>query len=91
MYVAIHLASSFSLMNDIKTSTRTSLGQRNLKNLMLWHSMAKDLSCRDVPVMAILKEFREMAPAGSGGRRPHRPAPPATYEYEKHRFDPSKE
>jgi hypothetical protein len=29
----------FSLMNDLKTSERSSMGQHNLKNLMLWHIM----------------------------------------------------
>ena len=26
-------------MNDIKTAERSSMGQQNLKNLMLWHIM----------------------------------------------------
>jgi len=73
----------FSLMNDIKTAERARMGQRNLKNLMLWHRMAKDLKAQDVPVMAILKEFRAMA--GEVGRRPHRAQNPITYEYEKNR------
>ena len=73
----------FSLMNDIKTAERARMGQRNLKNLMLWHRMAKDLKAQDVPVMAILKEFRAMA--GEQGRRPHHAQNPITYEYEKHR------
>jgi hypothetical protein len=34
-------------------------------------------------VLAILKEFREMA--GNQGRKAHRPAPKVEYEYEKHR------
>ena len=46
------------------------------------------MKATDVPVMAILKEFREMA--GPRGRTAHRPAEKSTYEYEKHRFDPSK-
>ena len=29
----------FSLMNDLKTTERNSMGQQNLKNLMLWHIM----------------------------------------------------
>ena len=73
----------FSLMNDIKTAERARMGQRNLKKLMLWHRMAKDLKAQDVPVMAILKEFRAMA--GEQGRRPHHAQNPITYEYEKHR------
>ena len=70
----------FSLMNNIKTADRASMGQQNLKNLMLWHEMAKALTPQEVPVMAILKEFREMA--GAHGRQAHRPAEPSTYEYE---------
>ena len=91
----------FSLMNDIKTSERSRLGQQNPKNLLLWHALATKvvaekndklevvgdkttkLECKDVPVMAILKEFREMA--GPKGRHTHHPAPKVTYEYEKHR------
>ena len=74
----------FSLMNDIKTDERSSMGQQNLTNLMLWHAHAvkpvtdkngkvveyKHISCQEVPVMAILKEFREMA-SKTFGRRPH--------------------
>ena len=73
----------FSLMNNIKTVDRARMGQRTLKNLMLWHEMGKELEPEQVPVMAILKEFRTMA--GPAGRKPHRPANPITYEYEKHR------
>ena len=74
----------FSLMNDIKTSERSSMGQQNLKNLMLWHIMGSKMPCRNVPVMAILREFREMA-AGVCGRKAHRPQEVPKYEYEKHR------
>jgi hypothetical protein len=80
----------FSLMNDIKTPERSSMGQQNLKNLMLWHALAvkqvdgkfKPMDCKDVPVMEILKEFRAMA--GPKGRKAHRAAPKVSYEYEKH-------
>ena len=65
----------FSLMND--------MGQHNLKNLMLWHRMANDVKAQDVPVMAVLKEFRAMA--GEMGRRPHRAHHPIKNEYEKNR------
>jgi len=41
------------------------------------------MKAADVPVMAILKEFREMA--GPRGREHHRPQPIPRYEYEKHR------
>ena len=50
---------------------------------MLWHRMAKALKEQDVPVMAILKEFRAMT--GEKGRRPHHPQDPIKYEYEKNR------
>ena len=89
----------FSLMNDIKTAERSRMSQKNLKNLMLWHALAtkvveakKDgkvvtkkekLVCKDVPVMAILQEFRTMA--GVRGRKRHTPQPVPSYEYEKHR------
>jgi hypothetical protein len=81
----------FSLMNDIKTAERSRMGTNTLKNLMLWHRMArlleadgslssKHLSCYDVPVMAIVKEFREMA--GVKGRTQHRAFPMPCYRYE---------
>ena len=84
----------FSLMNDLKTAERSSMGQQNLKNLMLWHIMGsttneegkkEKMKCRDVPVMAILKEFCAMAD-GMCGRKAHRPTEVPKYEYEKHRM-----
>ena len=86
----------FSLMNDLKTAERNSMGQQNLKNLMLWHIMGYKtdaegkkvkMPCCDVPVMAILKEFRSMAFENGGtlGRKAHRAAAVPKYEYEKHR------
>jgi hypothetical protein len=68
-------------MNDLKTTERNSMGQQNLKNLMLWHIMGYKtdmegkkvkMPCCDVPVMAILKEFRSMAfeNGGSSAARP---------------------
>ena len=69
----------FSLMNDLKTAERNSLKQANLKHLMLWHSLAKQLSCEQLPVMAILKEFRELS--GAHGRHAHRGQTPPKYEY----------
>jgi len=86
----------FSLMNDLKTTERNSMGQQNLKNLMLWHIMGYKtdtegkkvkMPCCDVPVMAILKEFRSMAFENGGtlGRKAHRAAAVPKYEYEKHR------
>ena len=74
----------FSLMNDLKTAERERMGQQVLKNLMMWHSVARNLPCEKVPVMAILKEWRSMA-TGERGRKPHRPQPPVAYEYEKNR------
>ena len=50
----------FSLMNDLKTAERSSLGNVNLSNLMVWHALGKDLKCEQLPVMSILKEFRDM-------------------------------
>ena len=63
---------------------------------MLWHIMGSKtdsdgkrvkMPCRDVPVMAILKEFRAMAfeNGGTRGRKAHPPAEVPKYEYEKHR------
>ena len=86
----------FSLMNNIKTSERSSMKQQMLSNLMLWHFIARKLDkdgtrsdepmpCRDVPVMAILKEFRALS-SEEYRRSAHRPAEPAKYEYEKHRI-----
>ena len=69
----------FSLMNDLKTSERNSLGQENLKNTMLWHTVAKTLSCQQVPVQAILKEFLELG--GSKGRNTHQGTTPPTYDF----------
>ena len=43
----------FSLMNDLKTSERTSMGQTTLKHLMVWYSLAKERKFEEVPVMAI--------------------------------------
>ena len=85
----------FSLMNDIKTELRSRMGQQALKNLMHWHIMGSQTTgaggkkvqmlCRDVPVMAILKEFRAMAfeNGGTRGRKAHRPEEVPKYEYEK--------
>ena len=69
----------FSLMNDLKTAERSTLKQATLKNLMLWHSLGKGLSCQQLPVMAILKEFREIS--GKRGRDAHRGTQPPTYAY----------
>ena len=58
----------FSLMNDLKTSERNLVKQATLKHLMLWHRLAKHLSCEQLPVMAILKEFRELGGCEAGRR-----------------------
>ena len=59
----------FSLMNNLKTAHRSSLG-KSLKHLMVWHTMGKELSCEQLPVMDILYEFRALA--GVRGRNAHR-------------------
>ena len=74
-------------MNDIKTSERERLSQEVLCNIMHWHIGSRDLQgkampCKDVPVMAILKEWRSMA-TGPKGRRPHRPQAKVEYPYQK--------
>ena len=69
----------FSLMNDLKTSERNRLGQTTLKHTMLWHTVAKALSCQQVPVQAILKEFLELG--GVKGRLAHRGTTPPTYSF----------
>ena len=58
-----------------KTSERESLGQEVLRNLMHWHIEGKEMALKDVPAMAILKEWRAMA-TGPKGRGPRRPANP---------------
>lgn len=68
----------FSLMNNLKTAQRSSLG-KNLKNLMAWHTMGKDLDCAHVPVMDILTEFRALA--GVRGRYAHRGQQPPQYDF----------
>jgi hypothetical protein len=85
----------FSLMNDLKTAERSLLGSINLKNLMIWHRMARKveadgslskthLSCAEVPVMKIVEEFRAMGVAdGVRGRKHHRPFPIPTYAYQQ--------
>ena len=62
---------------DIKTAERSSMNQENLKNLVVWHTMSNHLTCEQLPVMAILKEFREMA--GIRGRQAHRGTAPPKY------------
>ena len=66
-------------MNDLKTVERSTLNQENLKNLMIWHTVAKQLTCAQVPVMAILEEFRKMS--GVRGRLAHRGSDPPKYGY----------
>ena len=73
----------FSLMNDLKTSERNALGQANLRNLMVWHTAAKDLACADLPVMSSLKKFRELSSSSTKGRYAHRPTEPPVYDYEE--------
>ena len=59
---------------------RSSLGNVNLSNLMVWHFLGKDLKCEQLPVMSILKEFRDMA--GVKGRYAHKPSEPPVYDYQ---------
>ena len=47
---------------------------------MIWHTIAKELTCDKVPVQEILKEFRTMA--GIRGRIAHRPTPPPVYPWQ---------
>ena len=49
---------------------------------MLWHTMAKELKCEEVPAMAILEVFRQLSGAARlRGRNLHRPTNPPTYQY----------
>ena len=69
----------FSLMNDLKTSGRNCINQSNLKNTMIWHTIAKGLKCQQVPVQLILNEFRALG--GIRGRKAHRGADPSKYDH----------
>ena len=69
----------FSLMNDLKTSERNRLGQDNLKHLMMWHVVGKDLKSEEVPVLEILKGYRALA--GIQGRHRHRGIAPPQYDW----------
>ena len=42
-------------MNDLKTAERNRLGQTNLRNLIIWHAIAKKVSYVELPVVAILE------------------------------------
>lgn len=52
------VAKVFSLMNDLKTAELPC--QENLLNLMKWHTAGKGLSCQELPVIQILKEFASL-------------------------------
>ena len=67
----------FSLMNDLKTELRNGLGQENLRNLMVWHTAAKDVPFQEVPIMEILEEFRNLS--GIRSRKAHRGTAPPKY------------
>ena len=54
-------------------------GDTKETNVMIWHSFSKELSCNKLPVMAILKEFRELS--GARGRDAHRGTTPPKYAY----------
>jgi len=69
---------SLLLMNNLKTAQRSRLGA-NLRNLMLWYTMGKELKSAEVPVMDILNEFRALA--GIRGRNAHRATQPPQYDH----------
>ena len=71
----------FSLMNDIKTSERSRLGQRNLANLMFWHYHGRNMKAWEVPVQEILKEFHELVKGSKRGRQAHPAAAPIKYAF----------
>ena len=52
---------------------------KNLKNLMIWHSIAKTVSFVELPVVDILEEVRRMA--GPRGRNSHRGTAPPKHNY----------
>ena len=58
----------FSLMNDIKTAERSTLGQLNLAALMIWHYYGKSVKPWDLPVQEILKEFHGLVTDQVRGR-----------------------
>ena len=60
----------FSLMNNIKSSERSRMGQRNLRNLMAWHSHGKDVTHQQLPWITIMNEFKLLA--GNAGRKTHK-------------------
>ena len=64
----------FSLMNRLKKADRSSLSQVTLSNIMIWDTIAKELSYDKMSVQEIFKEFRAMA--GVRGRTAHNPTPP---------------
>ena len=66
----------FSLMNNIKTSERSRLNDENVRNLMLWYVAAKDIPPENIPCMAILQNFRELA--GPRGRHCHKETVPVS-------------
>ena len=46
---------------------------------MIWHTVAKKLECKEVPVQAILDKFRALG--GIKGRYAHRGATRPTYNF----------
>ena len=69
----------FSLMNDFKSAERNSLGATNLKNLMIWHSIAKKISHVDLP------GHPRGVPADGRAKRPQRPSPHSAAHAQLHR------
>ena len=72
----------FSLMNDIKVSTRASLGQLNLLGIMTWQYYGKELKPCEVPVREILAEFRALVADDPKGRYCHTAALQISYEWQ---------
>ena len=71
----------FSLMNDLKTSERNRLNNRNLRNLMVWHYYGKRFkNISELPVLEILAEFRSICEMKQV-RKPHRPQPPMVWPH----------
>ena len=65
-------------MNDLKTAERSRPGEK-LSSLMVWHVAGRTMPCCDVPILDILREFRELA--GIRGRYGHRGHQPPMYDH----------
>ena len=58
----------FSLMNDIKTSERSRLGQQNPKNLLLWHALATKVVAEKNDKLEVVGDKSQDYEAGVQGR-----------------------